>query len=180
MKRLRIARNGYILVSISFYIAGVLLFLLPQISPAAVCAAGGTVLVVYGVIKVIGYWSDDLYCLAFQYDLAHGLLLSIVGVLLLVCGPRLEPCLTPGLGILVLLDGLLTVQTTRDAKAFGLERWTWMLALATTACVLGVLIIAVPLQDALGARYLAGAALIAVGAMKHFVIKSTVQLSRRT
>lgn len=179
MKRLRIARDGYILVSIAFYIAGVLLFVLPELPSEIVCVIGGAVLVVYGIIKMVGYWSDDLYCLAFQYDLAHGLLLLIVGALLLVCNLRLESYLVPGLGVLILLDGLLTVQTAKDAKDFGLERWAWMLGLAVATCAFGALVIANPPQEGIDSRILAGCALIVVGAMKHFVVRQTVQVHRR-
>ncbi|MFQ9732082.1 MAG: hypothetical protein ACLT8X_11075 [Mediterraneibacter faecis] len=37
----------------------------------------------YGIIKMIGYFSKDLYCLAFQYDLACGIFLIILGVVAL-------------------------------------------------------------------------------------------------
>ena len=36
-------------------------------------------LIVYGLIKILGYFSRDIYCLAFQFDLAFGVLLAAVG-----------------------------------------------------------------------------------------------------
>lgn len=33
---------------------------------------------------IIGYFSEDLYCLAFRYDLAYGLLLLVMGAIVLV------------------------------------------------------------------------------------------------
>lgn len=180
MKRLRMVRNGYILFSVAFYVLGALLILAPDIPPAGACAVGGVVLVAYGAVKLAGYWSDDLYCLAFQHDLAHGLLLLIVGALVLACNLRLADCLIPGLGGLILLDGLLSVQTVKDAREFGLERWPWMLGLAIAACLLGALVIAAPPDGGGHVQSLAGSALIAVGGMRHFVVWQTVSLHRRS
>ena len=38
-------------------------------------------LIVYGLIKILGYFSRDIYCLAFQFDLAFGVLLAAVGII---------------------------------------------------------------------------------------------------
>lgn len=62
--------------------------------------AVGMILIIYGIVKVIGYFSDDLYCLAFQYDLACGLFLIAMGM--------------------ILLDALLKIQISKDARKFGL------------------------------------------------------------
>lgn len=48
--------------------------ILPSVSPMSVCIGSGIILIAYGIIKIIGYCSDDLYNLAFQHDLACGLL----------------------------------------------------------------------------------------------------------
>ena len=89
MKKLRLARDGYILMSIAFYVAGLTYMFLPEISPLTICITSGIVLIVYGIIKVIGYCSNDLYCLAFQYDLACGLFLMVLGVIMLSCNQRI-------------------------------------------------------------------------------------------
>ena len=115
------ARDGYIVMSIVFYIAGLTYMLLPEISPMTICISSGIALIAYGIIKIIGYCSNDLYCLAFQYDLACGIFLIVLGVIMLCSSTKLIPYLSVGLGALVLLDSLLTIQTSKDAKQFGLQ-----------------------------------------------------------
>ena len=49
----------------------------------------------YGVIKLIGYFSDDLFCLAFQYDLGSGLALIVLGAIVIGCKERIWQYLQP-------------------------------------------------------------------------------------
>ena len=55
---------------IIFYIAGSIYIALPHEESSAICISSGVILLVYGIIKIVGYFSSDLYCLAFRYDLA--------------------------------------------------------------------------------------------------------------
>ncbi|MGN0315598.1 MAG: DUF308 domain-containing protein [Fusicatenibacter sp.] len=79
MKKVRMARGGYILISVIFNIAGIVYMMVPTISPLTLCICGGLILIAYGIVKIIGYLSDDMYDLAFQYDLACGLFLMVLG-----------------------------------------------------------------------------------------------------
>ena len=72
LKQLKLAKNGYIVMSILFMILGICLIIWPDCSMAVFCTAVGIMLIAYGCIKIIGYFSRDFYCLAFQFDLAFG------------------------------------------------------------------------------------------------------------
>ena len=180
LKKIRIARDGYILLSIVFYIAGITYMVLPSVSPMVVCITSGVILVAYGIVKIIGYLSDDLYCLAFQYDLACGILLIVVGIIVLGCNVRIKHLLSPGLGLLILLDAVLKVQTSKDAKNFGLETWNWILAFSIIAGVFGVLIIIGPLPGVRASHILNGCGLLVEGIMNHLEIKETVKVLNST
>lgn len=47
MKEVRLARDGYILISVIFYIAGIVCMMVPSISPFALCICGGLILIAY-------------------------------------------------------------------------------------------------------------------------------------
>lgn len=180
MKKLRIARDGYILLSIVFYIAGITYMLLSSVSPMVVCMMSGVILVAYGIVKIIGYLSDDLYCLAFQYDLSCGILLIVVGIIVLGCNVRIKHLLSPGLGLLILLDAVLKIQTSKDAKKFGLETWNWILAFSIIAGAFGVLIIIGPFSGVRARHILNGCGLLVEGVMNHLEIKETVKVLNST
>lgn len=177
MKQQKLAKAGYLTISAVFYIAGAAYIVLPEVSPLTLCILSGIVLIAYGIIKIIGYFSKDLYCLAFQYDLACGLFLIVFGIIALVRSQQIIPHLSVGLGTLILLDGLLSIQMSRDAKQFGLETWYVILAAAIAAGVLGGVVIISPFHTTLGQHVAAGCALLAQGfkicCVVHYTVKTT-------
>ena len=98
MKKRKIARFGYLLISVLFCCAAFAVWLWPEYSPQAAYRVSGTILLGYGVIRILGFFSDDPYCLAFHYDLACGLLFMMVGAVIWIKGIHSYPYLTPGLG----------------------------------------------------------------------------------
>ena len=116
MKKLQIARIGYNVISAIFFFAALLCLLFPRTSPFAVCLFSGVLLVAYGIIKIVGYFSEDLFCLAFRYDFAFGLLLLATGGLLLVRYQTAAEYLVTGFGWLLLLDGFFRIQTSQDLR----------------------------------------------------------------
>ena len=131
----------------------------------------GAILIVYGIIKIIGYFSKDLYCLAFQYDFACGIFLIVLAIATLCIGTRFkDSSLLAALGILVLLDSLLSIQTALDSKKFGLSSWKYILIISIVTGTFGVLVI---LKNTLT---FAGFALLAEGFMRHYIVHLTAQL----
>ena len=171
LKQIKFARSGYILISILFYLSGILCLIIPDISGKAIAIAGGIILIAYGIIKITGYLSKDLYCLAFQYDLACGIFLLVLGTVVLAVNQRFKGYLLPGVGVLILLDSLLCIQTSMDAKRFGLSSWLVILALSILSGTFGAVLIVTNTQ------MIAGCSLLAEGVMRHYIVHCTVYLS---
>lgn len=171
MKQIKFARTGYILISILFYLSGLLCLIIPDISGKFIAMAGGIILIAYGIIKITGYLSKDLYCLAFQHDLACGIFLLVLGIIVLAVNQKFKGYLLSAVGVLILLDSLLCIQTSMDAKRFGLSSWTIILALSILSGVLGAMLIIANTQ------LIAGCSLLAEGAMRHYIVHCTVYLS---
>jgi uncharacterized membrane protein HdeD (DUF308 family) len=173
LKKLRIARYGYILMSVVFYAAGIFCIVLPEVSPAAACFSCGIALTAYGVIKLIGYFSDDLFCLAFQYDLGFGLSMIVLGAIIMVLNVRIQEHIQPIVGLLILLDGMLKIQTSKDARKFGLETWYQLLILAVLAGALGAAMVVMAFVEK-SSHVVNGFALLAEGIMNHMLVNKTV------
>ena len=77
---LKIARNGYIVMSAIFCILGIFLMINPEGSMKMICIIAGALFIADGIIKIIGYFSRDFYCLAFQFDLGFGILMIAIGI----------------------------------------------------------------------------------------------------
>lgn len=180
MKAVRIAKGGYVISSIAFCAAGISLLLHPETSAVVICKGMGILLAVCGVFKICGYLSEDLYRLAFQFDLAGGILAVIMGCLMLFRSDSVLRFLNLVLGIVVLVDGLLKIQTALDARRFGLERWWLIGAAAVLASILGLLIIIDPFESAgvAGAMMLVGATLIIEGLLNLYVAVFTIKIGK--
>ena len=171
LKQIKFAKTGYILISILFYLSGILCLIIPDISGKAIAIAGGIILIAYGIIKITGYFSKDLFCLAFQYDFACGIFLLVLGIVVLAANQKLKGYLLPAVGVLILLDSLLCIQTSMDAKRFGLSSWPVMLVFSTLSGALGAALIVANTQT------IAGCSLLAEGLMRHYIVHCTVYLS---
>lgn len=177
MNRIKIAKMGYILISVIFCVTGLIYLILPEISVRKLCYVGGIVLIIYGIIKIIGYFSSDLdmYCLAFQYDLGCGLFLIIIGIIVMIRNANVQQYLSLGLGILILLDSMLKIQTANDAHIFGLERWYLILILSVIAGIFGILIILTFFVETEASHTVNGIGILAEGLINYLFIINTVR-----
>ncbi len=80
-----------------------------------------------GAVKVFGYFSNDLYRIAYQFDLAAGGIIIFFGILLFAFPHLVMSHLVSCVAAAVLFDGLLRVQTAIDAKRFGMDYWYLLL-----------------------------------------------------
>ena len=176
MKRLYFAKYGYIIMSVLFYVTGMVYMFLPDIPVLILCLAGGLILLAYGAIKLVGYLSPDLYCLAFQYDMASAILLMVVGVTVMVFNVRMRDVLLPLLGFLVMADSVLTIQMAKDAAKFGIRSWVLLLVVSIITILLGVVLIVNPFSSLRLRHVFTGLTLLAEGILKHCVVLCTVKL----
>lgn len=133
---------------------------------------------VFGVIKIIGYFSRDLYRLAFQYDLAFGILLLALGIVMILHYRGVILFFNTIFGILVLADGLFKIQLSLDAKVFGIQKWWLIFILAIAAGILGMLLLIHPVENGIFLMKLSGIALLFEGALSMCVVLCAVKVTK--
>ena len=173
---MRIAETGYIIMSVVFCTVGILFMARPELSVRIFGRALGIAMIVFGCVKLVGYFSKDLFRLAFQYDLGFGLLLIALGALVLARPAQALDFLFIALGIAILTDGLFKVQIAMDSRRFGISTWWLTLALAIVAGVVGLALVFRPWDSARLLTILLGAALLAEGVLNLCVSVSTVKI----
>ena len=171
-----VAKTGYIVMSLVFCGAGVLFIAKPELSAVAISRALGAAMILFGLIKLVGYFSKDLFRLAFQYDLGFGLLLIALGILVLAKPAGVLDFIFIALGIAILTDGLFKVQIAVDAKRFCIPTWWLTLILAMVTGVVGLALVFRPWDSARLLTALLGAALLAEGILNLCVAVSTVKI----
>lgn len=171
---MRIAKIGYIVMSVMFCIAGALFIALPDISITMIGISMGIAMIVFGIVKLVGYFSRDLFRLAFQFDLELGILLLVLGLIVLIRPDDLMTFICIALGISILTDGLFKVQIALDSKKFGIKSWWVILALAVVAGTIGVFLIFRSAKSAQFLTVLLGVSILAEGILNLYTVISTV------
>ena len=171
---MKIAKIGYIVVSVLFCIAGILFIALPEISTKIVGIEIGIAAIVFGIVKLIGYFSKDLYRLAFQFDLEFGILMVVLGTIVLFHPKNVMAFIAAAFGIAILFDGLFKIRIALDSKRFGIKDWWLILSLAIIAGIIGVALI---FDSAFGAGVLTiliGVSFLSEGILNLYTVIRTV------
>ena len=137
-------KNMYSVLTACLIIVGLVLLAIPGIALNAVCIIFGIYLIIYGVVKIIGYFAKDVYQLAFQFDLALGIVAAIVGIVFICKTSSIVQILSTCIGIVMLIDATLKIQTSLDSKRFGISSWWLMLVMAIMVAAVGIMLILMP------------------------------------
>ena len=173
---LKTAKTCYIVISVLFCVLGLVLLFAPDTSVLWIGRLLGIGMIVFGIAKIAGYLSRDLFRLAFQYDLAFGILLIVLGIITLSHTDDAMSFLCIMFGIPVLADGLFKIQIAVDSKKFGIRSWWVILIMALLTCAAGVVLV---LRPSAGIRVLValmGLSLLFDGLLNLIVALYTVKI----
>lgn len=173
---MQVAKYGYILISAAFCVAGIGTLFAPTPKTATIGLFFGIAMLVFGVIKLIGYFSRDLFRLAFQNDLQFGILLVILGVITLVTRENIVSFLCVAYGISMVADGLFRAKTALEAKNFGIRSWWLTMLLSVLTGIVGILIIVCPQTAIAMAQTLLGLSLLIEGGLSLSVAIGMVKI----
>ena len=161
-------------------LAGLLLLVVPTLEASGAqrflfgCLFGLT-----GAAKLFGYFSNDLYRLAFQFDFAIGVFCELLVVLIFLLPETTFNYLPALVSVYILLDGLLKLQTSLDARRFGMRRWFIILLTALLLCLGGIFAVYTRFADLLHSVAIVGAVLIADGLENIWITAYTVRVRAR-
>jgi len=173
---MRIAKAGYIVVSLILLLLGILFISLPDISMLTTGRILGVVMLLFGCIKLVGYFSKDLFRLAFQYDLQFGILALVIGIVILLKPQELINMLLIALGVAILADSLFKIQIAIDSKKFGIKSWWAIFTLAIVTGLAALILVFKPSESARIIAIILGASLFAQGILNLLVAIITVKI----
>ena len=173
---MRVAKIGYIVLSALICVLGVLMLVMPEQSLSSLVKIFGISMMAFGVIKLVGYFSKDLYRLAFQYDLQFGILVLVLGLIVTVKPNNALNFLCIALGISILADGLFKMQIALDSKKFGISTWWLIMLLAVGAGMVGLIMVFRPTESLRVMTILLGLSLLTEGLLNLIVALLTVKI----
>ncbi len=175
MKYVRAAKSFYIACSVVLCITGLLVICWPAMTAQVLCVVLGGVSLVYGTEKILGYFSRDLYHLAFQFDLALGIFVALIGLVLLMRTGRVLEVVSFIVGLLVVVEGVFKIQTSVEALRFGLRGWWIILGGAIASAGLGLLLLFDPFEGEVLMTFM-GIALLIDGLQNLFNALYTIKI----
>lgn len=129
-----IAKLGYIIVSIVLAFFGLGLIFNENYATNKLGIICAIIMVLFGVVKLVAYYSKDLYRLAFQFDFEFGILSLIIGLFMVIHKNFAIMHLAMIVAIVILADALFKIRIILEAKEFGIV--TWFLSLICDAIVI--------------------------------------------
>ncbi len=173
-------KNVSIIISALAVIVGIVLLIWPGISAVTICYLIGATVILSGIIRLVGYFAKDLYNLNFQFDFALGVFLIALGIILL-CNPKnTVSALHLVIGVIILADSVFKLQTSIEAKHFGLNKWWMILCVAIICSLFGLLLIAYPFKMASLLIRIMGIAVIVNALENIFMVLYTVKIKKKS
>ena len=114
-------KKVYIILSVLFIAAGICMLIWPSVFAYALCYIIGGICIAHGIMRLVGYFSGDLYRIAFQFDLALGIASILLGIVIVCNATAFISLVHILIGIFTLVTGTLQVQSSVDAKRFGVS-----------------------------------------------------------
>ena len=175
---LKVAKTGYLVISALLILAGVGLAFFSDTFYPILGVLLGVLFLVFGIVKLTGFFSKDPYQLVFESDLVFGILYLIFGLLLLLRTERMMALFGLFFGLMLLADGLTRVRIALDARPFGIRAWWLILISAIATAILGLVLLFHPGEGTRVLTQLLGITLIVDGIMNISTILTAVKIIR--
>lgn len=94
----------FIIMSVLYVLLGITLIAKPEFSALAICRLFGTIVLIPGIIRVIGFFRADAYGNLLSLDLVHGLFYIVLGSFMLIAPKTVISALPVILGIVIIID----------------------------------------------------------------------------
>lgn len=178
MKKLKAVKYAYSIFACALIAFGLAVLIKGWFPAEPFMLFGGLLMIGFGAVRILGYFSKDALQLAFQFDLFLGIASAVLGCYM-IWDTQAAGHIVMVLGVFFLIDALSKVQTAIDARRIGVERWGLILGMALAAATLGALVVLTEFQDLDIVTRLIGASLAVDGVLNLYVTQSTVNTIRR-
>ncbi len=179
MKLKKTFKGAYIALSVLMVVLGIAMLIAPAFFMYTLAFLAGAVCILHGIMRLAGYFSKDLYKIAFQFDLALGIASILSGCVLIVHADGVIHLIPVIIGMFTLVSGALRIQSALDAKRFGLSKW-WILLVASIILIaFGTLLILCPFESVVTIVVLMGMTLIITGLQNIFILLHAVNYGKR-
>lgn len=156
-------KRSLILTSVLYILLGLVLVIWPDSAARLICYCLGAALVIFGIFRVINYFTISISSLLFRNDLLIGLT-SLGAGLFLIFFPEIIISILPFvLGLVIVFGSFVKLQHSVDLKRIGYTGWWIDLLLSVLTIVLGIIVLFNPFFAAATLIIFIGASFIVEG-----------------
>lgn len=164
-----------ILASLLYLVLGVALILWPNTSNLILCYLVAAVFTGYGLFNILGYFGRERGSV---FGLGIGVICAAFGLFSLVQPTRISDIISIILGVVILVDGAISLRRDFELRAGGFPYWYVPLILDILILILGVMVIFNPTAFAQFLLQVIGAILIYESLSDLWTIHRLAKLSR--
>ncbi len=165
---------GNIAVGILYAVLGAVIILHPTFTAVSLFRILGIFILIHGIFKITAYIARDPYSLLHRFDLALGIFSITTGFIFIVNPMQTLSWLSFIVGVFVLLNGLVTLQTSCDGFRFGLRYWYLSFISALLTVLFALFLMFAPTRSANLVTTLIGISLILSGIEKTVIAVVTL------
>ena len=173
---MHIAKNGYIAMSVFFIAIGMFFIINPTAPIFIIGKIIGIAMLVFGGVKIVGFFSKDLYRLAFQYDLQFGILIAVLGLIIIFKQNDILNLICIASGITFLADSLFKIKIALESKKFGISPWWLSFSIAIATIISSLLVILRPMDSIISIMRFLGVTCITEGILSFCVAITLVRI----
>lgn len=134
-------RKTFPISSVAFILVGLALLLWPDISLRLVCGLFGLVILLKGVSSIYTFLRAEVRGFFSYFGWLFGAAAVALGIFLLIRPQTVVSILPILVGLFVIMDGVMRVQSAFELRAAGYDRWWSLLILALISAALGVVML---------------------------------------
>lgn len=164
MEEVKGFHKNFIILSVFYVIAGVVLLFWPEMSIELFCKVLGIGMLIAGLTHIIIYFTKDHMMNIMQMDLVIGVLCVSFGAFLLLHPDFVQTALPFVVGVLFMMGGIIKLQNAIDMKRLHFRFWKAVLFFAIVMLILGAVLIYNPFSGEILTLYI-GVSLILEGVL---------------
>lgn len=168
MKLLNKTKFSYLIAAAIMILAGIFMIIFPETSIEVLCYLSGAAFLIFGVVKIVNYFSKGFFRLVFQFDLGLGIFFSVIGILIFIHPGSIANILPVFIGVFWFVDGAMQFQTFAEANKLKLKWRYLLLVFAILTCTTGILLVVNPFDGLKALIIVLGISLIIDGGQNLF------------
>ena len=154
-----------ILMGGAVILLGLVLLFIPGLATSVLFNGIGVVCILIGLVHAIKYLTLNAREAVVSNDMALGLAWIVGGLSVIIFKGLLVSLLPILFGLVILVGGVIKIQSTLGFKRMNSGKWYWEMICAAVSAVLGILILANPFSTALLMMRVIGISLLIEGCM---------------